>query len=337
MFFFVSLVLLAPEPGQYPGGPNTGYVPPPQEQERPKVYDEPSSEPVDPDAYVRPGSVPPSASQRKVRDDIELGYRRMLRKDPFGALSAFKDALRKNPNDKGAQIAIAEANYAIALFFQRRGRVNEARRAYAEALAADPSFFEDEDFRWHYELAHDPASLPASLPARAKQAEKKKPKLVDDGRASFLQRPWIGPHIVVGPDSLVGVGAGAAFFSFWRNELTFDPIFVALCARMLFYVPSWSFTPYLSVGGRLAFLNPPIGRAPQRPGLEIWGTSFGSVGAGLQYSHAIGFYATLGIEMLFIGNQRVGAVNADPSPFNPGTIVYPLPLPQLSIGWLFGG
>lgn len=330
------LLLASPEPGQYPGD-NHGFVPPPQEKERPKVYDQPSSAPEeDPNTYVSPGGAAGPSSQRKVRDDIELGYRRMLRKDPFGALSAFKDALAKNPNDVGAKIAIAEAHYAIALFYQRRGRMDEARKEYKEALAIDPSFAEDDDFRWHYELAHNQRP-PSERLDREPHVEPKKVIPVDDGRPSFMQRPWIGPHVRVGPHALAGVGGGAAFLPFWRIELTFDPIFIALSAHFMFYVPTWAFSPYLSAGGRLAFLNPPIGTQQPKQGLELWATSFGNVGAGIQYTHPIGFYATLGIEMLFIGNQKVGGVNANITPQSPGTVVYPFPLPNLSIGWLFGG
>ncbi len=332
MLALCFVLIAAPEPGQYPG-PDTGYVPPPgQGEKKPKVYDQPSSEPADPDAYVRPGFGPPSSKNSPVRDDIELGYRRLMRKDPFGALSAFQDALRKNPGDVGARIAIAESYYQIALFFQRRGRHPEARKSYAEALQADPSLLNDEDFKWHYELIHapKPGDPPPAVPP--------KPVVpVDDGRAKFLQRKWIGPHLVVGPDSLAGLGVGASFLPFWRIELGLDPVFIAMLARFVFFVPNWTFTPYLSLGGRLALLNPPVGKLPQKAGLEIWTTSFVTLSAGIQYSHPIGFYAQLGIAILFIGDQRVGNVNVSLGPQTPGTFVYPVPLPQLSLGWLFGG
>jgi hypothetical protein len=85
-------------------------------------------------------------------------------------------------------------------------------------------------------------------------------------------------------------------------------------------------------------LNPPFGRAAQKEGLELWGVSYGSLGAGVQYSNPIGFYFALGIHMLIIGPQRVGNINFEPlSPSNTGTFVYPFPLPEVTIGWLFGG
>ncbi len=317
------LALAAPEPGQAPG-PDTGFVPPPgQGEKKPKVYDQkqPSTYP---EGYVRegtPGTEPPGETPLTWTD---MGVQRLKRKDPFGALWAFDQALRENPKDIGAKAGRAAARYAVALYYQRRARNDEAKAAYKKALEDDPSLADDEDFVWHYEMVHG--------------APPKESRRVNDPRPDIRTRPWIGAHVRVGPHGLPGVGLSLLPIRFLRVEVAADPVFVAMTAHVYAVVPGWRFSPYFTAGGRLAFLYPPIGRARPREGFELWSVSYGSIGAGVQYQNPIGFYFALGIHMLIIGPQRVGNVNADiGTPFAIGTVIYPFPLPEVTIGWLFGG
>jgi len=318
-----ALFLTAPEPGAYPG-PDSGYVPlPGQGQKKPEVYDpkQPSSEP---ESYVREGTPGKERDSSAPHTWAEMGQQRLKRKDPFAALWAFEQALRENPSDVGAKAGRAAAQYGIALYYQRRIRTDEAKKAYGKAIEDDPALADDEDFIWHYDM------LFGTPPKESRR--------VNDPRPDILQRRWIGAHIRVGPHDLPGVGLSLVPIKFLRVEVSADPVFVGMSAHVYAYVPSWSFSPYFAVGGRLSFLNPPFGKTNPREGFEIWNVSWGSIGAGIQYSNPIGFYFSLGIHMLIIGGQKVGSVNADiGQPLFIGTTVYPYPLPELTVGWLFGG
>lgn len=325
MQLLLLIVMAAVEPGAQPGR-DTGFVPPiaNPDEDKPEAYRPPKKDEA-PETFVRPGQ---SGSGDALKSGqatwFEAGVAWLKRKDPFAALTAFEEALRENPSDLGAKAGKAEALYRTALYYQRHFRAEEARAAYQRALDTDPTLQADEDFAWHYELLH------GKKPEEAKN--------VYDPRPPFMTRPWIGPHARVGPVALGGFGLSVAPLTFMRVDVSADAVFASGAVQLAFYVPGWRFSPYAALGGRLAFANPPFGTGEYRQGFELWQVSCGTLGIGAMFSHPVGFYASLGATFLLIGGQRVGTVNQNPPSFDsPPNVFYPFPLPELQLGWLFGG
>jgi hypothetical protein len=320
MWLVLALLVFSEEPGAIPGGPDTGYVPPPRQKEPPK---EPGPA-TQPGTRVAPGGAGEGGKTPVARSAEEFAYQLIRKKDPFGALTIFEELLRNEPNDAGARLGKATALYEIAKFFQRRGRFEEAQKTYEEALKTDPGLATDEEFNWHRALlkpaAHD-----------------QKKVNVYDPRPKMLQQPWIGPQLRVGAQGLVAPGLSLQVLDFMRIDAGIDPIFFGAFAQLNFHFP-WQWSPYLAIGGKLSFLYSPIGSTPRRANFEIWQASFMNLGVGVQYRHPMGLFFTLGIDMLYTGGIIGAAANANTElALYYRDVFFPIPIPQFSFGWLFGG
>jgi tol-pal system protein YbgF len=141
----LSTLAANPPTDQQPSGPPTAAIPAPQTGQLPPVMSQPNTPP----AGQQLATLPPSSSPK---DEYDLAYGYVLRKDYALASQAFHDFMSKHPNDKmrpNAEFWLGEAQYqqqryreaaesflAVSTKYEKSGKAPESLLRLGQSLAA---------------------------------------------------------------------------------------------------------------------------------------------------------------------------------------------------------
>jgi tol-pal system protein YbgF len=141
----LSTLSANPPADQQPSAPQTAAIPAPQTGQLPPVMSQPNTPP----AGQRLATLPPSSSPK---DEYDLAYGYVLRKDYALAAQAFHDFMSKYPNDRmmpNAQFWLGESQYqqqryrdaaesflAVSTKYEKSGKAPESLLRLGQSLAA---------------------------------------------------------------------------------------------------------------------------------------------------------------------------------------------------------
>ena len=235
-------------------------------------------------------------------DLYRAGMREMDAGNNAGAIDAFANALRLQPDYTEAERAEAQALLGLARQQDAAGNYGEGKRLRAQARELDPQA-----------QASDAPYSRYAPPRRNALSQQMKPSRQDK---------WLGINLNAGLETLVGIGLSVFVLQHFELVVSLDTINPAIdiAGKAIFLKTNWS--PYLGLGGHIA-----LRRNQVNPG--FWQSDFLHVEAGMQYMHPSGFYLDLGLTWF------PPAFNRNSSLFGDSQSYYAIPLPHLALGWAF--